>query len=406
MAAKGRLFGQRVTSDRNMRKRTKERAALNVLFFLSGLCFSTWASRIPDIKESFNFSDSELGAVLLVRPVGALFALPLSGVVVDKFGSKLSSTAGILLFSLGLALLGTAKTVPFLLGSLLIFGIAANLINISNNAQALLIQNKYGKVIMSSFHGLWSLAGFCGAGVGVLALSAGLATATHFYLVSGAVIIFLFMSYPFLNNEEGEGKRKLWKKPNRQLLVLGGIAFCGLLCEGCMFDWSAVYFEQVIGAEEGLIAIGYMAFMGMMATGRFVSDYFTNRFGTSIVIQASGLLIFMGLLIAVLFPHLITGVVGFLLVGAGTSSVIPLTFTLVGQVKGFTSGIALATVSTIGYFGFLSGPPLIGFIADLLSLRASFTLVALVGLVITAVVTLEKRRGQIKKAGVFAETAN
>jgi MFS family permease len=390
-----------------MKERTKERVALNALFFLSGLCFSTWASRIPDIKESFNFSDSELGAVLLVRPVGALFALPLSGIIVDKFGSKLSSTAGIILFALGLALLGTAATIPFLIGSLLVFGVAANLINISNNAQALLIQNKYGRVIMASFHGLWSLAGFCGAGIGVLALAAGLETSTHFYLISAAVFVLLFISYPFLTNEIGEkkGNRKLWKKPNRQLLVLGGIAFFGLLCEGCMFDWSAVYFKQVIEAEEGLIAAGYMAFMGMMAIGRFISDYFTNRYGTSLIIQVSGLLIFLGLLIAVIFPNLITGIIGFLLVGAGTSSVIPLTFTQVGKVKGFSSGIALATVSTIGYFGFLSGPPLIGFIADLLSLRASFTLVAFVGFAITAIVVLEKRREKKKEAGTFAKAA-
>lgn len=241
-----------------MKERTKERVALNTLFFLSGLCFSTRASRIPDIKASFNFSDSELGAILLVRPAGALFALPLSGIIVDKFGSKLSSTAGIILFALGLALLGTATTVSFLAGSLLVFGLAANLINISNNAQALLIQNKYGRVIMASFHGLWSLAGFCGAGIGVLALSAGLETSTHFYLISAAVFILLLISYPFLTNETGEkkGNGKLWKKPNRQLLVLGGIAFCGLL-------------------------------------------------------------IFLGLLSAVLFPNLITGIIGFLLVGAG-----------------------------------------------------------------------------------------
>ena len=388
-----------------MKERTKERIALSALFFQSGLCFSTWASRIPDIKESFNFSDSELGAVLLVRPVGALFALPLSGIIVDKLGSKLSSTAGILLFALGLAMLGTAASVPFLVGSLLIFGVAANLINISNNAQALLIQNKYGRVIMASFHGLWSLAGFCGAAVGVLALAAGLQTSTHFYLISGTVFILLLLSYPFLNSESGEKKekRKLWKKPNRQLLILGMIAFCGLLCEGCMFDWSAVYFKQVVNAEEGLVAVGYMAFMGMMATGRFISDYFTNRYGASAIIQASGLLIFLGLLLAVLFPNIVTATVGFLLVGAGTSSVIPLTFTQVGKVKGFTSGIALATVSTIGYFGFLSGPPLIGFIADLLSLRASFTLVALVGFAITAIVILEKRReSKMKREGIFA----
>lgn len=390
-----------------MKGRTKERIALNALFFQSGLCFSTWASRIPDIKESFNFSDSELGAVLLVRPVGALFALPLSGIIVDKFGSRLSSTAGIGLFALGLALLGTATSVPFLVGSLLVFGVAANLINISNNAQALLIQRKYGRVIMASFHGLWSLAGFCGAGVGVLALAAGLNTSTHFYLISGMVFILLLLSFPFLNRESGEerGKSKLWKKPNRQLLILGMIAFCGLLCEGCMFDWSAVYFKQVIGAEEGLVAAGYMAFMGMMATGRFVSDYFTNRYGASAIIQASGLLIFLGLLVAVIFPNLLTGILGFFLVGAGTSSVIPLTFTQVGKVKGFSSGIALATVSTIGYFGFLSGPPLIGFIADLLSLRASFTLVALVGFAITGIVVLEKRREKEKKAGIFVESA-
>lgn len=388
-----------------MRKRTKERLALSALFFQSGLCFSTWASRIPDIKENFNFSDSELGAVLLVRPVGAMFALPMAGFIVDKFGGRLSSTAGVLLFGLGLALLGTAGNVPFFLGSLLLFGMAANLINISNNAQALVIQRKYGRVIMASFHGLWSLAGFCGAGIGVLALWAGLDLSTHFYLVSATVFILLLLSYPYLNNENGSqsGEKKRWKKPNRQLLVLGAIAFCGLMCEGCMFDWSAVYFKQVIKAEEGMIAAGYMAFMGMMAIGRFISDYFTNRYGASTIIQASGILIFSGLIIAVLFPTLITGILGFLLVGAGTSSVIPLTFTQVGKVKGFTSGLALAVVSTIGYFGFLSGPPLIGFIADLLSLRVSFTLVALVGLIISAIVILERRREKFKKADVFSE---
>ena len=389
-----------------MRKRTKERIALSALFFQSGLCFSTWASRIPDIKENFNFSDSELGAVLLVRPVGALVALPLAGFIVDKFGSKLSSTAGVLLFGLGLALIGTAGNVPFFVGSLLLFGMAANLINISNNAQALVIQRKYGRVIMASFHGLWSLAGFCGAGVGVLALWVGLDLSTHFYLVSATVFILLVLSYPYLNNENGNqsGEKKPWKKPNRQLLVLGIIAFCGLMCEGCMFDWSAVYFKQVIEAEEGMIAAGYMAFMGMMATGRFISDYFTNRFGTSLIIQASGILIFSGLIIAVLFPTLFPGIMGFLLVGAGTSSVIPLTFTQVGKVKGFTSGLALAVVSTIGYFGFLLGPPLIGFIADLLSLRASFTLVALVGLIISAIVLLEKQREKSEKESIFSET--
>lgn len=377
-----------------MKLRTKQRIALSALFFQSGLCFSSWASRIPDIKEYFDFTDGELGSILLVRPVGALFALPLSGWVVDKYGSRLSSTSGIIGFSLSLVMLGLAPTVPLLIISLLLFGVSANLINISNNAQALLVQNKYGRVIMASFHGLWSLAGFCGAAIGTLMLALRMDILTHFLLISGSVLVLLVFSFPHLIREEAQkasGKMP-FRKPDRQLLILGSITFFGMMCEGCMFDWSAVYFKQVIQVEEGLVAVGYMAFMGTMAFGRFISDYFTNRFGSSTIIRLSGALIFLGLMIAVIFPSLITGTIGFLLVGAGTSSVIPLTFSEVGKNKRFSSGIALAMVSTIGYFGFLLGPPLIGFIADLLSLRVSFTLVALAGLAITVIVTLSGRR--------------
>lgn len=377
-----------------MKLHTRQRIALSALFFQSGLCFSSWASRIPDIKEYFDLTDGELGTLLLVRPVGALFALPLSGWVVDKYGSRLSSTSGIIGFSLSLVMLGLAPTIPLLIISLLLFGVSANLINISNNAQALLVQNKYGKVIMASFHGLWSLAGFCGAAIGTLMLALRMDIVTHFLLIAVSVLVLLALSFPHLIKEEAQqaSKKMVFKKPDRQLLILGSIAFFGMMCEGCMFDWSAVYFKQVIKVEESLVAVGYMAFMGTMALGRFISDYFTNRFGGSTIIRLSGALIFLGLIIAVILPSLITGTIGFLLVGAGTSSVIPLTFSEVGKNKRFSTGIALAMVSTIGYFGFLLGPPLIGFIADLLSLRVSFTLVALAGLAITIIVTLSGRK--------------
>lgn len=382
-----------------MDQKTKQRVALSSLFFQSGLCFSTWASRIPDIKEVFSFSDSELGALLLVRPAGALVALPLAGILVDKYGSRRSSTAGIILFSLSLLMLGFSPTVPLLVFSILVFGVAANLINISNNAQALIVQENYGRVIMASFHGLWSLAGFFGAAIGVLMLYLNISISLHFLLISGTILLLLVLSFPHLSKEnKSSGEKKLvFKKPDRYLLTLGLIAFSGLLCEGCMFDWSGVYFKQVIEVEEGLVVVGYMAFMGTMALGRLISDRFTNRFGSTTIIQVSGSLIFLGLLTAVAFPYLITGILGFFMVGAGTSSVIPLTYSAVGKTKKFSPGIALAMVSTLGYFGFLFGPPLIGFIADLLSLRASFLLVAIVGISISIIVTLEKRRSMKSK---------
>lgn len=376
--------------------RSRQRIALNTFFFLSGLCFSTWASRIPDVKSNFDLSDSALGAILLVRPLGALVGLPLAGIMVDRYGSKRSAIAGIAAFGLSLLALGLAPSLPLLIAGLLCFGLAANLINISNNAQALIVQKSYGKVIMASFHGLWSLAGFFGAALGALALWLKLSISSHFMIISGVVFILLLISFQHLVEENGKpaGQKFVFRKPDKHLMKLGLIAFCGLLCEGCMFDWSGVYFKQVIQAEEAFIATGYMAFMGMMAFGRLISDKFTNRYGSRSIIQVSGVLIFSGLLLAVLIPNIVFGIVGFILVGAGTSSVIPLTYNEVGKTNTFPSGIALALVSTIGYFGFMLGPPLIGFVADIINLQASFTLVAIVGLTITVIVTTGFKKKQ------------
>lgn len=385
-----------------MELKTKQRIALGALFFQSGLCFSSWASRIPDIKESFNLSESDLGAILLIRPLGSLFGLPVAGLIVDNYGSRLSATSGIVAFSISLIFLGMANSVIFLMGSLLFFGLSANLINISLNTQALLVQKNYGKVIMASFHGLWSLAGFCGAAIGALTLQLHMSIQLHFILIAALVVVLLSLSYKHLNNEkEGQGRGKfVLKNPNKELWKLGLIAFFGLLCEGCMYDWSGVYFKEVINAEQGLVAAGFIAYMGTMALGRLVSDSLTNRFGGKSIVIISGILIFSGLLIAVAFPYFGTGILGFLLVGAGTSSVIPLTYSEVGETKKLSKGIALAIVATIGYFGFLLGPPLIGFIAELLNLRASFLLIALVGMAITVIsfIDLKKARKAFEMA--------
>src|SRR5690606_38785752 len=194
-----------------------------------------------------------------------------------------------------------------------------------------------------SFHGLWSVAGFCGAAMGALALWLNLDTKLHFLIISGIVLLMLIFSSRHLHKEAGEKARNklVLKWPDKHLAKLGLLAFCGLLCEGCMFDWSGVYFKEVINAEEGMVAVGYMAFMGMLALGGLVCEKCANRLGSACVIQVCGGLIFSGLLLAVLFPSIYVGIFGFLLVGAGTSSVMPLTYNEVGKSKTFSSGIAL-----------------------------------------------------------------
>ena len=175
-------------------------------------------------------------------------------------------------------------------------------------------------------------------------------------------------------------------------MQLGLIAFGCLVCEGTMFDWSGVYFQKVIKVSESQITFGYAAFMSSMATGRFIADWLVTKFSVKRILQFSGLVISTGLLTAVIFPFLITSIIGFLLVGFGVSSVVPLVYGLAGKSKTMSPGIALAAVSTIGFLGFLVGPPLIGFIAEAAGLRLSFTVIAFIGLATTFLASMVKEQ--------------
>jgi MFS family permease len=177
---------------------------------------------------------------------------------------------------------------------------------------------------------------------------------------------------------ENEEKQPLFVLPDKFLMILGIIAFASMICEGAMFDWSGVYFRKVI--HVNIAVVGTNAFMSTMASFRFLADYLKLRFGVKRVLQLSGGLIASGLLLAVIFPYFTTAIIGFLMVGAGVSSVVPLIYSAAGRSTTMTPGMALAAVSTIGYLGFLFGPALIGLVAQVSSLRASFFLIALMGL--------------------------
>jgi MFS family permease len=360
----------------------KRRIALGSLFFLAGLCFSSWASRIPDIQLRFNLSESELGSLLLGLPLGSLVALPLAGWAVHRFGSKIVIIISAVCYLTSLSLIGFSNSVWALLPVVVVFGMLGNMMNISLNTQALALEDSYGRSILASFHGLWSLAGFTGAGIGAVMIYLEMIPKHHFLIVSGLVLLMLLFSQSYLIKEKshGGGGGLVLRKPDDLLLRIGGIAFLGMLAEGCMFDWSGVYFKKVVQIAPGLVALGYVSFMGAMATGRFLSDRMNNRFGRILILRFSGILIFLGLLLSVLFPTPVLATIGFLLVGFGVAAIIPVSYSIAGRSKLYSPGVALALVSTISFFGFLLGPPMIGFIADLLSLKASFVLVGIAGL--------------------------
>ena len=364
------------------------RIAVGCLFFLMGICFATWASRIPTIQQTFNLSDAQLGLMLLAIPIGSLISLLFSGWLVTRFGSKRIVINAVLLYSLLLVALGTAPSIPWLAAILVLFGMAGNTANIAVNTQAVGVEAKYERNIMASFHGLWSLAGFAAAAIGTYMIGKEVIPFHHFLYIVGFILVGIALSFQYLLPDEDGKKEKtpFFAMPDKPLFMLGLISFCSMICEGAMFDWSGIYFQKVVHANAGLIGAGYTAFMCTMATGRFVADRIISRLGFKKTIQYSGLLIATGLAIAVAFPAVTTSIIGFLLVGFGVSSVVPLVYSEAGRSKKLSPGLALAVVSSIGFFGFLAGPPLIGLVAGVSSLRVSFIIIAAMGISVSLIV--------------------
>lgn len=367
------------------------RAGVAGLFFIYGFCFASWASRIPNIQQKLSLSEAHLGLVLFSLPVGLFISLPLSGWLVTKFGSRKIVIVGAVLYSAVLMMLGSVTHVYQLVIALFLFGIGGNMGNISINTQAVGVEGLYKKPIMGSFHGIWSLAGFTGAALGTFMIAHDIRPLMHFMIIFLICIIILAIVFKFLLQKDPvvEGA-PLFALPDKSLLVLGLIAFCSMICEGTMFDWSGIYFNKVVKASPALVSTGYTAFMSTMAFSRFFSDHITGKIGFRKTIQLSGLLITSGLLISVIYPSFYFAIIGFLLVGVGVSSIVPQVYSAAGRSKKLSAGLALAAVSSIGFLGFLIGPPLIGMLAGISSLRLSFTVIALMGLMVSVLVTFTK----------------
>jgi MFS family permease len=360
------------------------RLAISCFFFLAGFCFSSWGSRIPDIQSKLRLNNASLGTVLLGLPVGLMVSLPVAGWLVARFSSRRVVILSGILYGCTLPLLSLAGNPGQLVICLFVFGMGGNLLNISMNTQAVGSESLYGRSIMASYHGLWSLAGFSGAALGIGMIGSGIPPLPHFLIVSAISLLIVITASRWLLKKDpsGGGREPLIVRPDRALLTLGIIAFCSMICEGTMFDWSVVYFLKVVRPANNLITAGYTAFMCTMAAGRFVGDWVATRLGNKRTLQISGALASSGLLIAVFFPFFYPAVLGFLLVGAGVSSVVPLIYGSAGRSQKMSPGVAIAAVSTIGYLGFLAGPPFIGFVAQASSLRVSLGLIAILGLVI------------------------
>ncbi len=369
---------------------TRIRWAVSIFYFGMGLCFATWASRIPSIKTALYLSDGELGTILLSLPLGQLTMMFFSGKLVTRFGSHRILPFSILMYAFSLTNLGLAQNAWQLGLGLYILGIFGNLSNIAVNTQGIYTEVLFKKTIMSSFHGVWSLAGFTGALVGLGMLSLKLGTYTHFLIVATFVLVLDVFNFKFLIKAKETirtEKKKGFRKRDKSLILLGIIGFCSMASEGIMFDWSGVYFKDIVKVPGPLVVLGYASFMIMMASGRFFGDGLINKLGRKRVMQISGIVISLGLFTAVLFPFIIPATIAFMVVGLGVSTIIPTLYSIAGKHPTIPTGEALTAVSSVSFLGFLLGPPVIGHIAELFGLRFSFAFIGIFGFLIALMVS-------------------
>src|SRR5258708_10672368 len=358
------------------------RWSTSLLFFLNGTIFATWATRIPAVQAKLMVSTGELGIALLGTAFGALAAMNLSGYLAARFGSRSVTVIASMSLCLMLPLLALAPTLPILVGTLVLFGASNGSMDVAMNAQGVAVERQYGRPILNSFHACYSLGGLVGALAGGLVASHSIAPLPHFL---GAALFCAILSLSVARSllpaeAEAQGTAVAFARPTRAILALGLVASWLVLGEGAMADWSAIYLNGTLRTGAGLAAAGYAAFSVVMAMGRGVGDQLTARLGPGTMMQLEGPRAAAGLTLALVVTSIPIALLCFGLVGAVFSVVFPLTLSAAGRTSKQAAGTAIAAVATCGYVGFLVGPPVIGFVADVLSLRTALGFVVVLSL--------------------------
>lgn len=363
----------------------KARFSIGILFFICGLNFATWATRIPDFKATLHLSDAELGTVLMGLPIGSLVSLPIAGWLLTKYASRWITLIAVVMYVVVLPSLGFLSSAVTLFTGLFFFGMAGDIMNIAMNTQVVSLEAKINKIIMSSFHAIFSIGLMAGAFLGGILEKESFTTQEHFSLVALLNIIIIPLSFPNLLidkpvQDESKPKSSILNL-GPYLITLSFIAFCGMLCEGAMADWISLYFKEYSPNSPFPITIGFSFFAAAMVVGRFIGDSISLKYGVSNILVLNGILLGLGMLLTLLFPSIFLKIAGCFITGIGISTIVPLIYSQAGNQKEIMPSIAIAGVSTIAYIGFLLGPVLIGYLSDFIGLDKALYSIVILGFV-------------------------
>ncbi len=348
--------------------------AVAAMFILNGALFGIWASRIPAVRDHLNLSHETLGYGLLFMAAGAVCSFPITGRLTDWFGAVAITRVIAVLYTLSLVLLPLADGYWALAAFLFVFGAFHGSMDVAMNAWAAEVERAYDKPVMSSFHAMWSLGAGLGALSGYGAVQIGLTVLQHF-LLAGSIVVGLAMALSWVrwtSRRSELSKGSVFALPTGALVLVGFTALCGALGEGAVADWSAIFLRDVTGATESVAALGYAVFSVTMVAFRLAGGFVIARFGPVAAARFGGVCAAIGVYCVVSAGAAGLALMGFALMGIGYAVIMPLAFSRAASDPHVPPGQAIASVATLGYGGLLIGPPLIGFLAEMLTLRLAF----------------------------------
>jgi len=347
------------------------RRATQGFFLLAGIGMSSWAPMVPFAKTRLGLDEAHLGLLLLCMGVGSVGAMPLAGFLSHRYGDRRVLVVAAPLLCIALPLLTIAPSQTMLGAALVLFGGSLGVVDVAMNAHAVDVERLHGRPIMSGFHGLFSLGGLLGSAGTAALLGAGAplaACAVAVAILLLAVVATQGRSLLEIRHAAASSQRAGFALPSATTLLIGGLCLAVFLAEGAMLDWSAVFLRSARGLDISNAGLGYSVFSIAMATVRLLGDRITGALGPVRVVRFGGLVAATGFVLACALSWPATSLVGFGLVGLGAANIVPVLFSAAGRLPGTSAGIAIATVTALGYAGMLAGPAVIGFVARATSL--------------------------------------
>lgn len=350
-----------------------ERMSTRIAFLIAGLLMSAWAPLVPLVKERVGLDDGSLGLLLLGLGGGSIAAMPFAGYLTAHYGCRpviIGATAALCVV---LPVLSTVVWLPGLVIAVILFGGSMGMLDCAMNIQSVIVEKHSGQALQSGFHGLYSVGGILGAGTMTALLTVGLDPLTATLVIVAAVLAALYKAAPALLRYGTERGGPLFAVPRGIVLLLGMLCFIIFLTEGVMLDWSAVFLVSNRGLDSSIAGLGYAAFAAAMTVGRLTGDAIVSKLGGVRVIALGGLCAAAGMLVSLGVDGWPASLIGYALVGAGCSNIVPVIFTAVGRQQRMPQAVAIPAVISMGYAGILIGPVLIGAIAHLSSLSVAMS---------------------------------